>query len=248
MYHGEVTIEQEGLKDFMDIGKDLGIKGLIHEEATNLRKMKISEDETFGHVIDLNTSLSPVSLQKYTETKDRYDILQDEVTELKVDEKTISISISDVEPCDLSIPESETNTTSVKYEVVCQTCNATFQYKKSLVNHIKTKHEGFRYSCSQCEYQCKYKSSIRRHQLSKHEGVRYFCNMCDYKATEQGKYIHEGVTFPCNQCDHQAKHKGELKRHIQVKHECLKFFCNICDFQTGWKNHLTKHSQIEHSL
>ena len=74
--------------------------------------MKISEDETFGHVIDLNTSLSPVSLQKYTETKDRYDILQDEVTELKVDEKTISISISDVEPCDLNIPESETNTTA----------------------------------------------------------------------------------------------------------------------------------------
>ena len=63
MYHGEVTIEQEGLKDFMDIGKDLGIKGLIHEEVTNLRKLKISEDETFGNVIGLNSSHSPVSLQ-----------------------------------------------------------------------------------------------------------------------------------------------------------------------------------------
>ena len=50
--------------------------------------------------------------------------------------------------------------------------------------HVKSIHEGKRYSCDQCDYKATHKSSIIRHVKTIHEGERYPCTQCDYKATQ----------------------------------------------------------------
>ena len=82
----------------------------------------------------------------------------------------------------------------------CQFCELTFKTPKSLLSHIRIKHEGGKIKCETCDYKSSSSSVLRRHRLSKHEGVRY----------------------PCNQCDHVAYCTNNLRKHRKSKHgKCI---------------------------
>ena len=84
--------------------------------------------------------------------------------------------------------------------------------------------DGISYLCNICDYKAT-KRTLKQHVESKHEGVFYSCDQCVYKATQKGhlnRHVaskHKGVCYSCKQCDYKAAQKTDLKIHIEAKHE-----------------------------
>ena len=108
----------------------------------------------------------------------------------------------------------------------CPKCNAVFTQRKSMLKHVRSKHEGVKYPCSQCDYSATTQYHLKTHIKSIHEGVIYPCNQCEYKATQPKnlrrhiKSVHEGVKYPCKQCNYKATFERNLKNHMKSKHNC----------------------------
>ena len=67
----------------------------------------------------------------------------------------------------------------------CGECGPGNRRKKALVQHIRSKHKGVKYSCDRCEYQATEKGDLKKHKQAIHEGIKYPCNECEYQATWQ---------------------------------------------------------------
>ena len=55
----------------------------------------------------------------------------------------------------------------------CEQCDYKATQKGTLLTHIKSNHEGVKYSCEQCDYKATWKRSLFIHIKSFHEGVMY---------------------------------------------------------------------------
>ena len=79
--------------------------------------------------------------------------------------------------------------------------------------------------CSQCEYKATTKSNIQAHVKSVHEGHKFSCPHCGLTFIRKGnlhvhiKSVHEGEKFPCSHCKSTFTQKGNLKTHIKSVHE-----------------------------
>ena len=70
------------------------------------------------------------------------------------------------------------------------------QLTSHLKAHMKSEHEGVRYSCNECDYQAMTKGVLNKHQQRKHEGLRFLCMEC-------GKQLYSAFT---------------LKKHQEIRH------------------------------
>ena len=140
----------------------------------------------------------------------------------------------------------------------CSECDIVCSHLGNLKRHMKSKHEGIRYSCDYigCDYKATQKPDIKRHKEFKHNGVRYECDRCNYKACTTGSLklhvdaIHEGIKYPCKFCDHQSTTEGSLYLHIESKHKDLKrtmFKCEFCEFESHSKYILKNHKKKFHT-
>ena len=59
----------------------------------------------------------------------------------------------------------------------CDQCGKQYTEEGGLKKHIKSKHEGFKYTCNQC-------GNLTTHIQSQHEGVKYACDQCGKQFTE----------------------------------------------------------------
>ena len=106
----------------------------------------------------------------------------------------------------------------------CPQCDSVFKYRYDMLKHVRSKHEGVKYSCSLCDYKATQQSNLKRHIESTHEGVKFPCKQCDYQATQQSNLkahiesTHESVIYPCKHCDYKATVQYNLKRHMKLKH------------------------------
>ena len=55
--------------------------------------------------------------------------------------------------------------------------------KGDLKRHMKSFHDGVKYSCKYCDYKVIEKGNLQQHAQSINDGVTYSCEYCDYKAT-----------------------------------------------------------------
>ena len=140
----------------------------------------------------------------------------------------------------------------------CSECDIVCSHLGNLKRHMKSKHEGIRYSCDYlgCDYKATQKPDIKRHKEFKHNGIRYECDRCNYKACTTGSLklhvdaIHEGIKYPCKFCDHQSTTEGSLYLHIESKHKDLKrtmFKCEFCEFESHSKYILKNHKKKFHT-
>ena len=88
-----------------------------------------------------------------------------------------------------------------------------------------------KHECTQCEFKATLKQNLQRHIRSVHEGQKFSCIFCEYKATYKGnlhrhiKSVHEGQKFQCPQCEYKATQKVNLQTHIKSVHEGQQFQC-----------------------
>ena len=164
------------------------------------------------------------------------------------DNDTKSISVENIATFD--IPDKSENSENHLHK--CEECGVGFRWKNVLVRHVRSQHEGARYSCSNFDYQAATQWDLKRHNNSILEGIKYFCDKYEFQATYQNnirthkKSIHEGVKYLCDQCDYQATRRIHLKTRKQTKHEVITFSCDQCAYQATRQHNLKTHKHSMH--
>ena len=130
---------------------------------------------------------------------------------------------------------------------VCDTCNETFVYKKSLDKHLKRVHklgpQVFKYVCPECGKGTDDKTEYGVH-LACHENVKkYKCNVCSqafYSQSQLTTHIRHSCvssttttkSFECSVCGIQRKMEDRYREHFRSAHilseDPRPFFCEDC--------------------
>lgn len=148
---------------------------------------------------------------------------------------------------------------SKKPKVACSTCGKTYTSMNSLNYHIKTMHEGRRFSCQyDCGKSYTSKSAVNEHVQIKHEGIRFSCphDDCDKTYGEKDtldrhvKAKHEGNGFPCpyDDCDEIFSWSTGLNEHINYVHKGIRHHCTVegCTASFGRASILHEHVSSVH--
>ena len=116
-------------------------------------------------------------------------------------------------------------------------------------SHMQKNSEG-KSDCNQCERKFSSKSNLNSHIKSKHEGIKYTCDQCEFKATKSYyikshiQQIHETVkNAPFENLDlikseQKFKSKVILEEDFQTLYS---YACSFCDKKFGNKNEWRKH-------
>jgi len=196
IYSGQASFNQERMKEFLEVAKDLQINEIkdVPEEENTLIEENVNETH-----------------QDTCPEDDSSDDFNS-VNEIEKGRSTATNETSQ----HVSVPSNSAK---------CPQCAVAFTQRYDMLKHIRYKHEGVRYPCSQCDYKATKQSHLKRHIQSVHEGVKYPCSQCDFKAACQSNLrrhlesVHEGLKYSCSQCDFQATHSSYLRRHMKRTHK-----------------------------
>ena len=67
----------------------------------------------------------------------------------------------------------------------CTSCDKTFGSTRSRSEHIKSSHEGIRYTCDHCKFKTKSRRYLLTHKQSKHGNNSFNCDQCEYKTNNK---------------------------------------------------------------
>ena len=70
----------------------------------------------------------------------------------------------------------------------CPECGKVFTEKGNMVKHLRSKHEGIKYSCNQCDYQATQQGNLQTHIAAKHSDNILQCELCDYQTKWRNHY------------------------------------------------------------
>ena len=225
IYLGQCEVRQSELEDFLSMGNDLKVGGIM--ENINLKDIEEPLVENGTH-----------KTQEPQESGSNYTDLDDASWEMSPQENYREVIL----------PSNQQE----GGRFFCSECNAGFGTNTGLSLHKSSEHEGVRYICDQCDYKATQQSNLTSHKQSKHEGVRYNCDQCNYKATQQSHLTshkqskHEGVRYNCDQCDSTFTGQSSATKHKQSKHEGVRYGCNQCDYKATRQSILTYHKQSKH--
>jgi len=231
MYCGQAMVNKDRINYIFDKANELQIKHLTYSDV---------KEETFDIKVDEIANNDNVTVDDYVGNSFNPADCSD--ADIK------SKEVKNIPASDVPITGGE------NYLHKCDKCEAGFRWKNGLVRHVRSQHEGVRYSCNNCEYQAPTQWDLKRHNNSIHEGIKYFCDQCEFHATYQNSLrihkesIHEGVKYSCDQCEYQATRRVNLKTHKLTQHEGVTYSCNQCAYQTTKQHNLKTHNQLRHEV
>ena len=238
LYLGQVTFDQEDIKDIIDLA--LEVKELIdyYEESEKMTNEKVVSEESLkiyeevGIKVDIKDCIDFKSELLITDDEKPENILSEQLSDKEVKIEGSNENPFTCKDCEqiyktkdsLKYHRKSKCEASIERSFSCEGCELVFKARDTLRYHKRSKHDGIRYACDLCEYQATKQSNLYIHKQYAHSGIRYFCNQCDFKAATQSRLkihrqsIHEGILFACNQCDYKAKKKCQIKVHEESKH------------------------------
>ena len=204
MYLGQTQVPPSKLQNFMDLAKDLKMKGMYDENDPDVSEEKANEKRN-SHEDD-NVLLDSEGKHKIQEElyKRDYKLAQEDANKnrnlcdrVTGKEQDIVDIANNTDRVALAVPHetlvtakdyqnhSETNQLS---QFICSECEYFTQHKQLLKNHIETKHKGVRYPCDVCNYQALSVMNLRDHQASKHKiNPRFRCKLCGFCTNHTNK-------------------------------------------------------------
>ena len=268
MYTGQVTIQKQQFKKFLEIGEKFRIGGLVNEEnykkdennknadidkiCDSLEKKKMDNIET----IDIKMEETPTSSVRKEIMKNENIINIEQAKDLE--DETIQDENPEVETRLDENPEGETILDETNGEV-----NINFKLsedddyiaflekrKRNRAQYMKTEK---RFNCDKCEYSCKFKASLKIHTEGVHESVTHPCDKCENRFTQKSalythiRRVHEGIRYACDICGHNSSEKYKLKLHKANKHEGIRYSCDICSHSFSQKDKLKLHRSNKHA-
>ena len=172
MYHGEVSILQEDLEEFMRVATELKIKGLEGNEA--IIKTNEWQDKTFCDNANPQTQAENIIRRSETHIK----VEQTDVTNVLLSEETLQNHLpndgksiaNNLENLDMIIDSMIQKAEGTGF--TCKVCGIPRKTTQSMKVHVEGKHvTGFSHPCHKCNDGKSYKSrkSLRGHQFNKHK-------------------------------------------------------------------------------
>ena len=244
MYLGQIQVPQTHLQTFIELAKDLKMKGIYTEED-------VQDDENKG----VETMTTEV-IRNYN-----VDNMEKSIDEHK--EKEV-IEREEQKPQAEKFPSLDDNVSTETQNLVRYTCN--FLTPEVISNFNVADME-------RSIDEQKEKEVIEREEQKAHVEkfptldnnvitetqnlVRYTCKFCSFDATGL-KYakttlnahierVHEGVRYPCDLCAYQANKQQNLKDHKASVHKIDPFYrCLLCNFCTNHSKTWMKHAERRH--
>ena len=184
MYKGEAFITQEELKQFLETGKELQVKG-IQGEFQGLRDDGIKNQD-----IDQET----VQAEHVAESNNAYDVV-DKENPLIDSYPSLDQELSRVNKNSLEMTEEQDikiRRIIEKHDGVwtCKICGKTASHKVHIKNHAETHIEGTSYTCHICRKTFKNKNSLDVHISNIHSNNLFSCNICEKSGMNRYEYVH----------------------------------------------------------
>ena len=196
-------------------------------------------------LVENNRGLEPIESFKQESPYEEIDIENDNLEDVKN---------QDVEGTTES-NQSTDKKENARFLCDCDQCDYQGS-RRSLKNHILSKHGGVTYPCSQCDYQATREALLTRHFQHKHVGSKYSCSQCDYEATWPGnlqnhiKNIHDHTVYSCDLCEYKTTNKHSFQRHKKYNSHnespTNEVICSLCDYRATHPTHLTRHYLHKH--
>lgn len=245
MYQGEVSVAQEQLNSFLDVSKDLEIKGLTDEcngKSQPSESVKSqSSTKRYGHFNEnyiipkkKRSASNPQAPIVQPENNQRELVKSEPDVVLDDDDNVMALSQS--EEC-TPIRTSEDNVIELEDRAVVihenQEDYGDYGGYQMDSNNMYQLDDGVfrdptngrvRYSCNQCMNTYTDKSTLSTHIKSIHEGLRYCCEQCNYKATTKSNLkkhvdsVHDKIRYHCEHCEHTTTEKTKLNKHVKMVH------------------------------
>jgi len=211
IYKGEVDLAREELDDFLEVARELQVKGLTEEDRQSRefeQNPKAIEHEVLGFTANdddqKKEKIKPAFPTLFTEEDENekeetyFEPIEEAnfIPQIKMEEE--DYFDREDESCDTSAPFPE-------YKVIyrdkvyfnCEQCDYKTTRKVNLTEHEESIHKGILHACDQCDFKIGRKDSLKRHIKSVHQGVIYSCELCEFKTAQ----------------------KGNLNRHMKKVHE-----------------------------
>ena len=167
MYLGQTQVPQSCLQTFIELARDLKLKG-IHNEDDNIEKFLAPEVE------DNNVSNSFATEDIDNVPHEQENVLAENMV-LEGEETP-----KDLES-DLEMKYNVVATNVKQSQFSCHICAFVTSYKSFLKDHIERVHEGVRYPCDLCDYAAKRQQNIKDHKAQVHKIDPYYqCLVCNY--------------------------------------------------------------------
>ena len=133
----------------------------------------------------------PVRRSARTKSEVNYYELKDSDTTKKTVKKL---------PVKLEIRDLNVNSTKnlVLNTFQCNECNKNFNFRNSLMKHIKSDHKQMSFTCHVCEKSFNYQSNLRRHVNVKHSIAQ--------------------IKFKCGVCSKWFQYSSSLRKHMRSFH------------------------------
>ena len=165
MYLGQTQVPQTKLQSFIELAKDLKMKGIHNENdeknAENVEGIYNEDDESNKNAKDKTAEHAEANVVEEKEIIQKIKLSALEVSEFSNQEQFFRYS------CGFCSFESKNK---------IQGCA-----RQHLKDHIERQHEGIRYPCDICPYQSKGKQNLKDHKASIHKIDPIFrCMLCDY--------------------------------------------------------------------
>jgi len=161
IYMGSTKVLQETIDEFLEIAKNLEIKG-------------ISKEEEFETHFETNTDTIKVNLNVTDNTEPVLVNSYNEDVSLKIESKS-----------NQDTDQKEKYIQFVKDSLECPICKKLLTSKSSVKSHYNSIHLGVKFDCDQCEHQATSKCNLNKHIRIVHDGIRYPCDQCDYQGTRK---------------------------------------------------------------
>ncbi|CAG9859203.1 unnamed protein product [Phyllotreta striolata] len=157
--------------------------------------------------------------------------------------------------------DSSSNESSQTLLYICEKCNKTFKYSKSLQYHMMEHEEINKYKCPLCEWTAVDKTQVKDHLKMNHNALftqeldvsieklvvitpegHLKCNICDFEfVSSAGLEEHLSQHEQINSDLQSKSHKYKTFKYSKRKHDCKK-----CGKQFSSKSSLNRHILIVH--
>jgi len=203
MYLGQTQVPPTKLQSFLDLAKDLKMKGMCDEDDPDDSEEKLAKKQRNMSTDDTVVHDSTGDLQVYTQEgkqKIQEEVVYKNLSEDVLDPRTQNTihrsfgttstspkvkKVATVDSLTLTNDVYENNSEIKqisKFKLQnCNECEYSTPRRQQLKHHIETNHEGIRYPCDVCNHQSRSVENLRDHQSSKHKiNPRFRCLLCDF--------------------------------------------------------------------
>jgi len=252
IYQGEVCIEEEDINSFLEVGKDLQIKGMASVQMQNSKSESSPMDPTenmetvkivFSDDLSMETAENIVKI----ETEDT--IMEPSTQCGQSDSSVVDPLKSKVCPqiCRRILPKPITNVADVG-----SVSSGNFSTKSRLWNSIKI--------CPGAVKKVKpeirpIKNAIEQVQSETNVDsaeTEFRCEICSKVYLTIGGLnihkasVHEGINYPCERCGKEFSQRANLIRHINAVHEKIRSQCELCEKSFNDISALRGHIKTKH--